>query len=163
MLQDRPVYIFRIRMPFCSTWSERNILTKLLKYDNIIDEKNSVTNLEDLCGYILYFLIDILDNNIQRSYGIYNVINPEPLMTSEIVETLTSYGLVNPNWSKITLDQLYTQTIAKRSNCVLSDDKISSLGLKLPPTKQSLARCVESMLETKDDKLIQKFNQQKSS
>lgn len=162
MLSDRPVYIFRIRMPFCSTWSERNIITKLLKYDKIIDQKNSVTNLEDLCGFILYFLIDILDNNIQRPYGIYNVVNPEPLMTSDIVNTLSKYGLTNPNWSQISLEQLYTQTAAKRSNCVLSDEKITKIGLKLPGSMQSLKRCIENMLKTKDDKHIQKFDQPQS-
>ncbi|NDG52939.1 MAG: NAD-dependent epimerase/dehydratase family protein [Flavobacteriia bacterium] len=150
MLKDRDVYTFRIRMPFCETWSERNILTKLIKYDKIIDQKNSLTNLEDLCGFIMYFMSDVLDQGIKHAYGLYNVVNPQPIETSEIVAMLNKYGLGNKNWSKITTDELYTFTKTERSNCVLSDKKITSLELKLPNTYKSLERCVSAMRDTQD-------------
>jgi len=160
MMRNLPVYTFRIRMPFCSTWSERNIITKLLKYDNIIDEKNSLTNVEDLCGYILYFLSDLLDGTMQHKYGIYNVVNPQPVLTSEIIELMKQYGLVNNNWKNINLDTLYKSTVAKRSNCVLSDFKITNINLKLPETKTSLKRCIAKMATTRNDQQIQRFTQQ---
>jgi len=148
-MMDRDVYIFRIRMPFCSTWSERNILTKLIKYNNVIDCKNSLTNLEDLCGFILYFLAD-LETDKDHPYGIYNVVNPEPVYTSEITELLTNYGLGNDSWNKISLEELYKTTKAHRSNCVLSDKKIHSLDLSLPNTIRSLKRCISEMRDTVD-------------
>jgi len=159
MLRNLPVYTFRIRMPFCSTWSERNIITKLLKYDNIIDQKNSLTNVEDLCGYILYFLSDLLDGSVQHQYGIYNVVNPQPVRTSDIVDMMKQSGLINDNWNQITLEALYETTVAKRSNCVLSDDKIRSINLRLPDTLTSLSKCIEKMASTRDDQKTQRFTQ----
>lgn len=157
MLQDCPVYTFRIRMPFCDTWSDRNVLTKLLKYDNIIDQKNSMTNVQDLCGYILYFLSDLIDSSLIHPYGIYNVVNPNPVNTSDIVKMLIDHGLENPNWNTITLDQLYENTTAKRSNCVLSDNKIENINLKLPDTLVSLERSIIKMRGTTVDNKDQRL------
>lgn len=153
MLADTPTYIFRIRMPFCDTLSPRSILTKLLKYDQVIDMKNSLTNLEDLCGFVLYFSTDLLDSGKIHPYGIYNVVNPQPVTTSQIVQMLSDRGIVNPNWSTITLEQLYENTKAKRSNCVLSDEKISRMNLRLPNTIDSLNRCINNIAS--NDKVVQ--------
>lgn len=153
MLADTPTYIFRIRMPFCDTMSPRSILTKLLKYDNVIDMNNSLTNLEDLCGFVLYFSTDLLDSGKTHPYGIYNVVNPQPVSTGEIIQMLKQKGLNNPNWKTISLDQLYETTATKRSNCVLSDKKISDLNLKLPNTVDSLYRCMNNIAS--NDKLVQ--------
>jgi len=149
-LKDRDLYIFRIRMPFCSTWSERNILTKLLKYDNIIDQENSLTSLEDMCGFIMYFLADLIDGNKNHPYGIYNVVNPEPVKTSDIINVLKLHGLVNKNWKTITLDELYKSTKTGRSNCVLDDSKINNIDLRLPETLKSLNFSVQRMKDTVD-------------
>lgn len=145
MLKDRPVYIFRIRMPFCATTSQRNVLMKLLKYDNVIDMNNSMTCLEDLCGFVLYFLSDMFDTGASHAYGVYNVVNPQPASTGQIIEMMKSHGIENKQWRSIKLDELYEMTTAKRSNCVLSDDKITSIGLKLPRTIDSLNRCLRSI------------------
>lgn len=150
MMKDRDVYLFRIRMPFCATWSERNVLTKLIKYDNVIDQLNSVTNLEDFCGFIMYFMSDVFDRK-KHEYGIYNVVNPQPLNTSEVIQVLDEFGLGNPNWKQIDLEELYKNTKTQRSNCVLSDGKISNLDLKLPDTMQSIRRCVQSMKRLKNN------------
>lgn len=146
MLKDKNVYTMRIRMPFCETWSERSVLTKLIKYDNVINCLNSLTNLEDLCGFITYFIEDIInpDKNTYE-YGIYNVVNPEPIETAELLSLIDEYGLGNPNWKHIELQELYRTTKTQRSNCVLSDEKISNLNLKLPKTRDSLKRCLEHM------------------
>lgn len=146
MLKDKNVYIMRIRMPFCETWSARSVLTKLIKYDNVINCLNSLTNLEDLCGFIMYFMEDVLDETkVTYEYGIYNVVNPEPIETAELLELIDEYGLANPNWKHIELKELYKTTKAQRSNCVLSDDKIKSISLRLPKTRDSLRRCLSSM------------------
>lgn len=145
MMKDRDVYIFRIRMPFCTTWSERNVLTKLIKYDNVINQLNSLTNLEDFCGFIMYFMSDIFEGS-KHGYGIYNVVNPQPLNTQDILDVLSEYGLGNTNWNHVELEDLYKTTKTQRSNCVLSDSKIANINLRLPETKQSLRRCAQSML-----------------
>lgn len=151
MMRDRPVYTFRIRMPFCSTWSERNILTKLIRYDSVINCLNSVTNIEDLCGFIMYFMADVFDEyKPDPAYGLYNVVNPQPIATSEILRLLDKNGLGNPNWKHVELEELYKNTKTQRSNCVLDDSKIAKLDLRLPATLKSLERCVEAMKNERD-------------
>lgn len=133
--------VLRIRMPFCNTLSDRNILMKLLKYDNIINQTNSMTNVEDLVLFISSFL-----HNKQSHWGeTYNVVNSNPIPTSTIINMLKLHGLDNVKWKYINLDQLYDKTKAHRSNCVLSTKKIQSIDMSMPDTNISLSRCIKSL------------------
>jgi dTDP-4-dehydrorhamnose reductase len=144
MLRGSDVWLLRIRMPFCSTTSERNVLTKLLKYDNIINQMNSMTCIEDFSA----FIAKILKNPIPC--GIYNVTNPVPLTTEDTINIFIKHKLVNANWKFISLEELKRYTITGRSNCVLNTDKINSLGLALPDTFTSLNRSIKKI----SDKLL---------
>lgn len=145
MLRDTPVYILRIRMPFCETSSERNIIMKLRKYDKIINKVNSLTNIEDLCGFCLLMMADINENISNLKPGIYNVVNPQEVSTQEIAKIMEQYGIGNPNWKTIEYDELMKMTSTGRSNCVLDDSKVSSYNLKLPNTFDSLHRCARNI------------------
>jgi dTDP-4-dehydrorhamnose reductase len=137
LAEDHCVYILRIRIPFSGDNVAKNYFTKLLKYDQLIDNVNSVTSLNDFCNFMFRFHFLLPDLN----GGIYNVVNPEPIKTEQTVELLRKYNLNNPNWSFIKDTEL--KTIAKRSNCVLSTQKIESKNLGLPPTLSSLERDIK--------------------
>ena len=144
MLSGTNAHVFRIRMPFCETNSPRNVITKLRKYDNVIDELNSVTNVEDFCDFVEKYI------NTKIQYGhpgaVYNVVNPQPVKTSTITNMLNTYGIGNPRWQTITLKQLKQNHIrANRSNCVLSTENINKYNLSLPCTELSLDRCIRNM------------------
>lgn len=130
-------YIFRIRIPFTDELVPKNYFTKLLKYDTLIDESNSVTSIKDFNVFVQKF-IDMLGF---VPYGVYNVVNTQPIKAKEVVEILKENGLENPNWKFIETKDL--NTVAKRSNCVLSTDKIKLLGLELPETVSSIRRDIE--------------------
>ena len=83
--------------------------------------------------------------SLHYPYGIYNVVNPEPITTADILKILSDHGLGNDKWEHVELEELYKNTKTQRSNCVLSDDKIRRIDLKLPTTVNSLVRCVQSM------------------
>jgi dTDP-4-dehydrorhamnose reductase len=134
ILDETCVYILRIRIPFTYKNVSKNYLAKLLKYDNLISEKNSVTSVTDLNDFIFRFLYLIRD----LPGGIYNVVNPQPVTAEDVVELMKSVGVVNPNWNFIPVDKL--QTKAKRSNCVLSTKKIEKFHLEMPDTVKSLTR-----------------------
>jgi dTDP-4-dehydrorhamnose reductase len=122
----------RIRIPFTDAWTRKNYFSKLLGYDTLINELNSVTSLNDFDEFIVKFI------SAKPDYGIYNVVNPEPIKAEEVVWLLEKHGLKNPNWKFIELKDL--NTVANRSNCVLSTDKIAKLGLEHPLTRYSLVR-----------------------
>ena len=136
LLADTDSIIFRIRMPFTMDNSKRNYLNKILQYDNIISMDNSVTCVEDFIS----MFIDMVkyEELLNIEAGAYNIVNPEPTNAEDVVQVLKKFGLENPNWKIIPLSKLETK--ANRSNCVLSSEKLASIGHFLPPTRDSLVQ-----------------------
>jgi len=133
------VYTLRIRMPICNDFnSQKNYLSKILKYNNILDELNSKTIIEDLL-LVTNKIITIED----LPSGIYNCVNPGPLTTKQVCEILDKHGLWNPNWKFINYDELKQHIVANRSNCVLSTDKLKVHGLDMPTERESLHKILE--------------------
>ena len=114
MLDDQFTNIIRIRMPIEDKLSPKNLLTKLLKYDFLIDFVNSKTDVYKLSE----FVFAVVEN---FKAGIYNAVHSNPLSTKDVVEILKEYELVNENWNFIPYDELDIK--ANRSNCVLNNDK----------------------------------------
>jgi dTDP-4-dehydrorhamnose reductase len=106
--------IIRIRMPVEGKLTDKNLLTKLLKYDSIIDYANSKTDLKRLCEFV-----ETVKDNFKS--GIYNAVHSNALTTREVVKILKEYNLVNENWKFVPYEVLKIK--ANRSNCVLSNEK----------------------------------------
>ena len=137
------VYTLRIRMPICNDFNSRkNYLSKILKYNNILDGVNSKTVIEDLL-----LVINKIINIESLPGGIYNCVNPDPLSTTQVCEILDKHGLWNPNWKFINYDELKQHIVANRSNCILSADKLEDNGLDMPSERESLVR----ILNEKED------------
>lgn len=134
ILQNCYVYILRIRMPFDGTTNKKNYLNKLFKYNKLISLENSLTSVQDLCEFIFKMLF--LYKNFPA--GPINVVNSGRINAQAILEIFKKYGVTNPSWEIIDLKDL--NTVANRSNCVLSDSLIQSLNCGLPPALQSLER-----------------------
>lgn len=130
-------YVLRIRIPFTDILTRKNYFSKLLNYDTLINELNSVTSLNDFDEFVVRFI------SAKPEYGIYNVVNPEPVKAEEVVEILKDNKIVNSKWRFIELKDLNTK--ANRSNCVLSTKKIDDLGLQLPNTRTSLLRDISTL------------------
>jgi len=129
-------YVLRIRIPFTADWSRKNYFSKLVNYNSLISLNNSITSITDFNEFVVKFIQKIREGTVEK--GIYNVVNPYPVTAEEVVTLLQSHGIVNPNWEFISVDKLNTK--AKRSNCVLSTEKIKKIGLELQPTHTSLLR-----------------------
>ncbi len=139
--------VLRIRIPFTSDNSRKNYFTKLINYDSLISENNSITSITDFNEFIVKFINKIKDGTI--NHGLYNVVNPDPVTAECVVTLLKKYNINNPNWSFIKVSELNTK--ANRSNCVLSAEKIKSIGLSLPPTLESLERDIQLLSQTIND------------
>ena len=135
------VYNIRIRLPFCDKMVPKNALVKLLKYEKIIDKLNSITSIPDLGKFIVKFIEKI--KSIKP--GVYNVVNPYPVTTKEMKIKMLEIFAPGKTPVIIPEEELYKKTAARRSNCVLSDDKIAKLGLRLPDTTDSLDYCIDKL------------------
>ena len=139
-LREMDGYIFRIRMPFCSTTAHKNILVKYLKYDNIVSFHNSLTCLYDLCGAIEEFST----RRCTIPKGTYNVINKGACNAVTVMSTLRRYGLQNEKWEVVPIEQLDIK--AGRSNCTLAGEKLWKY-YDMPALSDSLERCVKGLAE----------------
>ncbi len=114
MLDVNFTNIIRIRMPIESELTDKNLITKLLKYDNIIDYANSKTDMLVLCEFI-----DTVINNFKA--GIYNAVHSNALTTRQVIKVLKDNGVENEDWKYVTYEALEIK--CNRSNCVLSNQK----------------------------------------
>lgn len=142
LLRNTSAITLRIRMPFNSDLVGKNLIYKILNYDNIIDFKNSGTNTDDLNVFIEKL---ITHNDLLKIKGPLNVVNPGAITAKLISEYLSFNELINPNWKVVPLNEL--KIVAQRSNCILSDKKIKKLGLQLPSAIKSLKETVALFAE----------------
>jgi UDP-glucose 4,6-dehydratase len=129
-------YIFRIRIPFNGIPEPKNYLWKLLHYNNLISELNSVTNIDDLRTFVYKFI------EKQRPLGIYNVTNKGYIEAKEVIEILKSYGLNNPKWNFVSIEDANFKV--GRSNCILDTSKIENMCIELPDVKESLKKSINT-------------------
>jgi dTDP-4-dehydrorhamnose reductase len=132
------ILTLRPRMPITAIPSDRNLINKLLKYNSVIEVPNSITIIEDL--------LPTLRGLIEGGHtGTFNMINPEPVTHKEILELYEQYSGKSLGKTYIPASELNVK--APRSNTILRMNKLTSLGLGLPPTKESLKRILKRYVE----------------
>lgn len=147
--QDLKGIILRIRMPFGPDSSHRNYISKIRRYDDLINFKNSKTYIPDLCGFISTLLNEKGEDSwINKE--IYNIVNPSPLWTNEVCDIMKEYGFHNEKWKYVTLDSL--DIITSRSNCVMNNEKASKI-YKFKSEREALKECFETILREKEEQI----------
>tara|TARA_R110001592_G_scaffold268134_1_gene534319 strand:+ start:620 stop:1492 length:873 start_codon:yes stop_codon:yes gene_type:complete len=114
MLDTNFTNIIRIRMPIEGELTNKNLITKLHKYPQLIDFANSKTDMVKLSQFIKE-----VTNNFKA--GIYNAVHSNSLTTREVVKILKEYGIENKDWKFVPYDALKIK--CNRSNCVLDNNK----------------------------------------
>jgi len=134
--------IVRVRMPFCNNYNPRSFLTKIHKYDQLINFKNSKTYIPDLCRFIEY----LINNKVDLSaVNTINFVNPQALDTMQVTDLMSANGLDNPKWAYV--DPKLLNMLAPRSNCVLSISKLKSLfpDFDIQTEKQALDKALSNI------------------
>ena len=138
LLEDnKNSYILRLRFPFDSDLdSLRNYLRKLINYPKIVDSLNSITNIQDFTNVTF----DIINKNLP--FGKYNIFNEEPVYTKEVINILNKHlNLEKKQWFD-SIEEFQKTVKAKRTNCVLSTEKLKSFGIVLDNAYDSIEKCV---------------------
>ena len=140
LLKGYDVLQLRIRLPFDGMRDERNLITKLLRYDKILDVPNSVTYCKD-------FLIAAKKLMDIKATGIFNIVNPGVESHKDLLDLYNSYSNAKKDFKLISEKELSKLVKAGRSNCVLSTKKIESLGIKMLSVENALKESVRRYVE----------------
>lgn len=126
----------RIRMPVVGYHDPRNLVTKVLKYDSVIDIPNSITYLPE-CLPILCKMMEVCKT------GTVHLTNPDTVSPAEIVRAIRGFVKVA---SKAEIEKTLK---SKRSNCALNTDDLKlfakQYNLKLTSAREILDNA-ETML-----------------
>lgn len=130
------VCTLRVRMPISSDLSNpRNFITKIARYEKVVDIPNSMTILDEL----LPISIEMAKRNLT---GIWNFTNPGVVSHNEILEMYRNYIDPSFTWKNFTLDEQAKVIVAPRSNNELDTTKIKAEFPELLSIKESLIKYV---------------------
>lgn len=117
-------FIWRLRIPFEETANPRNYITKMINYDKILSLPNSLSHK----GEFVKMCIETITKEVP--YGIYNVVNEGEFNAKELFTLLKKYGVYEGKKKFYAdLEEFNKDVVAPRSNCVLSVDKLKSVGI----------------------------------
>jgi len=133
-------YIWRLRIPFSHVDSPRNYLSKLMRYDTLLEAENSLSHLPEFVAAAL----DCFE--LRLPYGIYNLTNPGSVMTSDVVAMIRAAGLSDKPFRFFENESVFMSRAAKtpRSNCVLDSSKALAAGLKMMPVREAIQAAFEN-------------------
>ncbi|GAB2284305.1 hypothetical protein Dimus_018766 [Dionaea muscipula] len=130
------VCTLRVRMPISSDLNNpRNFITKISRYDKVVNIPNSMTILDEL----LPISIEMAKRNLK---GIWNFTNPGVVNHNEILEMYKNYIDPSFKWANFTLEEQAKVIVAPRSNNEMDASKLKSEFPQLLSIKESLIKYV---------------------
>ncbi|POS86402.1 UDP-4-keto-6-deoxy-glucose-3 [Erysiphe pulchra] len=111
--------ILRLRMPVSDDLHPRNFVTKITKYERVVDIPNSNTILHEL----LPASILLAEHN---EVGVYNFTNPGAISHNEVLGLFKEYVRPDFTWQNFSLEEQSKVIKAGRSNCKLDANKLVS-------------------------------------
>jgi len=130
LLKNLNVLQLRLRMPIDNDDSHKNLINKLLKYDEIVEGKNSITVIPDFLS-----IAEELIN--KRLTGVFNVVNNPPLTNMEILGIYSKVTGIKIEKKEISYKEMRKLTKAERAICTLSTEKLEKY-VKISDSRKSL-------------------------
>jgi dTDP-4-dehydrorhamnose reductase len=141
VLAGRPnLFIWRLRIPFNHVDGPRNYLSKLMRYDRLLDATNSISQLEEFVAATFACW------EKRVPFGVYNVTNPGRVTTREVTEHIRASGVSNKTFHFFDNEDQFMQQAAKtpRSNCVLDSSKLASVGITMTPVHEAIDQALKA-------------------
>ena len=109
--------VLRVRMPISDDLSPRNFITKIMKYDNVVNIPNSMTVLYELLPASLVMAE-------KKLTGIYNFCNPGVISHNEMLDLYIKYIDPTYTYTNFSLEDQDKILKAGRSNNELNCTKL---------------------------------------
>jgi 3,5-epimerase/4-reductase len=149
LLKEFPnTLVLRVRMPIVADLTyPRNFITKIIKYDRIINIANSMTVLPEL----LPLSIKMAERKLT---GIMNYTNPGAVSHNEILQMYKDYIDPEFTWKNFTVEEQAKVIVAPRSNNLLDTKRIEGEFPELLGIKESLIKYVFEPNAAKKDEVV---------
>ncbi len=130
------VYVWRLRIPFNQVENPRNYLTKLMRYNTLLEATNSISQLEEFVAATFACW------EKRVPFGKYNVTNPGQVTTHDVVKLIKKTGVSQKNFIFFKDEADFMTKAAKtpRSNCVMDSTKLAATGIKLTEVHEAVER-----------------------
>jgi dTDP-4-dehydrorhamnose reductase len=130
------VYLWRLRIPFNEVDHPRNYLTKLMRYERLLDAANSISQLDEFAAATFACWEQ------RVPFGTYNVTNPGAMTTREIVELIRRSGVCTKEFRFFASEDEFMRVAAKtpRSNCIMDSSKLAAAGIRLTEIHAAVER-----------------------
>ena len=130
------VLTLRVRMPIVADLLyPRNFVTKIIKYERIIDIPNSMTVLDELIPYSVTMAE-------RKLTGILNFTNPGAVSHNEILELYKEYVDEEFSWTNFSVEEQAKVIVAPRSNNLLETGRIEGEFPEILGIRESLIKYV---------------------
>ena len=130
----------RLRMPISDDLHHRNFITKIKRYEKIINIPNSMS--------VLYDLLPLIPKMAEKKLsGNYNFVNPGTLSHNEVLDLYKQY--IDPTFAykNFTVEEQDRILKARRSNNELDTTKLLKEFPEILPAKESIIKVFERMRE----------------
>jgi 3,5-epimerase/4-reductase len=134
--------ILRLRMPVSDDLHPRSFVTKITKYDRVVDVPNSNSLLTTLLPCAI-----LLAQN--KDTGIYNFTNPGAISHNQVLQLYRDFVDSEFVWKNFSLEEQTKILKAGRSNCELDSTKLvtrmNELGVEVPDVGKAYRECFQRM------------------
>jgi len=132
------VLTLRVRMPLSDDLSPRSFITKITKYQKVVNVPNSMT--------VLYDLLPVAaDMSLKKRTGIWNFTNPGTVSHNEILDLYKEYIDPSFKYTNFTLDEQAKILKAGRSNNELDTTKLSAAYPEIPHIQTAIVNLFKRM------------------
>jgi len=131
-------YIWRVRMAFENRDNPRNLLSKLLRYDKLLDVQNSLSHLDEAAAA----MIACWQQRVP--FGTYHLTNPGYVSTREIAGLMKAHGVAQREFAFYESEAEFLREPGRtpRSHCVLDAGKIAAAGIQMTEVHEALDRAL---------------------
>ena len=130
------VFVWRLRIPFNEHDSARNYLSKIVRYERLLQAENSLSHLGEFVAACLECW------NRRVPFGTYNVTNTGSVTTKQITEMIQRHRLPDKTFDFFESESEFMQCVDKtpRSNCVLDNSKLLATGIPMRNVEEAIVQ-----------------------
>jgi dTDP-4-dehydrorhamnose reductase len=134
------VFIWRPRMPFSHLDNPRNYLSKLMRYDQLLDAANSISELHE------FVTATFACWEKRAPFGTYHCTNLGHITTREVTDLIKASGICPKEFVFFRDETEFMRLAAKtpRSNCLLDSSKLARAGIVMTEVHEAVARALRN-------------------